>query len=371
MRKYCWMLFKALEFMNSRMPELDIRPEFILQLESYKETLTARGMGPKTSNWSKVYEKATNDFENEELMLRNTYLNSQVGPFVAYQTEELTNKPFKLKWIDEIIPTGRSLATIIDEKGTMTSSKTQDTLPNELTGGVNKDEEIIECKKTLRINIKLKTKVHAVRVKHPLSMKSHLATNQPKINYGFNKGVGKVVLSRNCGELVKKLFEFPPARAQHVPSFTTFNKPHRSTNSLAQEVFPVKQKKALSRSNSDVINYDAIFLHSMRESRNRRSSVKNELLKRKTSVQETKKGPVGTQMRTRSKISPLKGEQSPEPSQVVQKVVRTLKLNVRIPHPISTVKISGRNINPKKMLRTYNTSPIRTSGINSVRHFNN
>ena len=67
MRKYRWTLLKSLEFLNSRIPDLEIRPNFLKQLSEYENRLTARGLGPKTSNWVELFDNTTNEFENEEL----------------------------------------------------------------------------------------------------------------------------------------------------------------------------------------------------------------------------------------------------------------------------------------------------------------
>jgi len=333
MRKYRWSLFKALEFVNLRMPELEISAKSISQLETYKDHLIARGLGPKSSDWSKVYEK-TIEYENEELMLRNTYLNSQVGPFANYQIEEVADKSFRLKWIDQVYPTKHLLAIFIDEKSIIATSKTQDTLPNELM-----NEAVDKKVENKRIRLKAKSKVNMVRVKNTLSMESHLMI--------MNK--------------TEKMLKFSPAKAQQVPSFTTLSKFHRSTKSNEG----LLQKKTLSRSNSDIIYNDNILLNSVRDSRNKKELGKN-ILKRKSSIQETKKGP---DMRIRVKVMPHRGEESFESAKVIKK--ESLRLNGRVPHSIAVLKInltnveeaSGRNINPKKMLRTINT--------NSVKHFNN
>ena len=73
---------KTLEFLNSRRPELEIRPSFLAQLHNYERRLYERGIGPKTKRWNELADSNQPDIENEELILRNTYMNSQQGPFV-------------------------------------------------------------------------------------------------------------------------------------------------------------------------------------------------------------------------------------------------------------------------------------------------
>ena len=71
------------------MPEFEIRAPFIHQLAAYENRLITRRLEPKTTAWTEVFDKSTNDFENEELMLRNTYLNSQMGPIADFNSEDL------------------------------------------------------------------------------------------------------------------------------------------------------------------------------------------------------------------------------------------------------------------------------------------
>jgi hypothetical protein len=81
MRKYKWSLLKTLEFLNSRRPDLEIRATFIKQLEDLESRLRIRNLGPQTMRWDEISEE--NKFlESDELMLRNTFLNSQIGPVV-------------------------------------------------------------------------------------------------------------------------------------------------------------------------------------------------------------------------------------------------------------------------------------------------
>lgn len=112
MRKYRWSLLKTLEFINSRRPDLEIRPSFIHQLSAYENRLVTKGLGPKTSKWTEVND-ATNEFENEELLLRNTYLNAQMGPFADLTVVGNKEKITKLKWTDISSNNKVNLVTVI------------------------------------------------------------------------------------------------------------------------------------------------------------------------------------------------------------------------------------------------------------------
>lgn len=93
MRKYRWSLLKTLEFMNSRRPDLEIRVNFIQQLSDFENRLKHRGCGPQTKKWNELGTES--DFlESEELLLRNTFLNSKTG--VDFQRHIKETRPLML-----------------------------------------------------------------------------------------------------------------------------------------------------------------------------------------------------------------------------------------------------------------------------------
>lgn len=75
MRKYKWSLLKALEFLNSRRPDLEIRATFIHQLSAYEARLAKSVQGQISTKWNELSNKAPT-YACEELLLRNTFLNS-------------------------------------------------------------------------------------------------------------------------------------------------------------------------------------------------------------------------------------------------------------------------------------------------------
>lgn len=122
MSRYRWSLLKTLEFLNSRRPDLEIRATFIHQLTAYENRLVSQGIGPKTSKWTEVHDK-TNKFENEELLLRNTYLNAQMGPFADFSaTANEPGKQVKIKWVDTDSKQKILLATVIGAEETTSSA---------------------------------------------------------------------------------------------------------------------------------------------------------------------------------------------------------------------------------------------------------
>jgi protein-tyrosine phosphatase len=92
MKKYKWALTKSLEFLNSRKPDCKIKPQFLFQLVKLENSL-ALEMG---QNLSKLWDETE---DSEEILLRNTYLNSRPGTFVQQEGSKGSRK-IKLKWAD-------------------------------------------------------------------------------------------------------------------------------------------------------------------------------------------------------------------------------------------------------------------------------
>jgi len=99
MRHYQWSLLKTLEFLRSRRANFKMRTSFLRQLCGYEERLVTQGLGAKTTKWNEVLDQK-NFFENEELMMRNTYLNAQKGPCADFSVKGKQPNSTKLKWID-------------------------------------------------------------------------------------------------------------------------------------------------------------------------------------------------------------------------------------------------------------------------------
>lgn len=88
MKKYRWTLLKTLEFLNSRRPDLEIRANFIQQLNMFETYLTKCGLGPRTQDWNEISDN-TFYIENEELLLRNTFLNARMGPLAEFNQSSI------------------------------------------------------------------------------------------------------------------------------------------------------------------------------------------------------------------------------------------------------------------------------------------
>ncbi len=114
MKKFRWSMLKTLEFLNSRRPDLEIRANFIQQLRDYEQRLTRLGFGPKSASWNEfssgpypqvnphgVFLVNGKDQDKDELLLRNTFLNAQMGPIAQLNDLAGVIKSQRLKWVDE------------------------------------------------------------------------------------------------------------------------------------------------------------------------------------------------------------------------------------------------------------------------------
>lgn len=78
MMKFHWTLMKALEFVNARRPNLEIRGCFLQQLSAWERR--TRPVYPKRSDgWEDLLDSDHHAFL-DELLLRNTFMNAQIQP---------------------------------------------------------------------------------------------------------------------------------------------------------------------------------------------------------------------------------------------------------------------------------------------------
>lgn len=124
MRRYRWSLLKTLEFLNSRRPELEIRSSFISQLQGFEQVLVANGLGPKTSTWHELESKEIS-IDDEELLLRNTYCNSQNNPIADFSKASVhgIKQKSSLKWVDHVTGKKKSLAREGEKSRDLTKMK--------------------------------------------------------------------------------------------------------------------------------------------------------------------------------------------------------------------------------------------------------
>ena len=75
--RFNWTLFKTLEYLNSRRPDLEIRANFFHQLTNLEGRLIKNSNGNVTSSWNEV----CSELDNDEILLRNTFLNAKNAPY--------------------------------------------------------------------------------------------------------------------------------------------------------------------------------------------------------------------------------------------------------------------------------------------------
>jgi len=98
MKKHSWGLRKTMEFLSFRRPDMNLKPAFLQQLSGYERRLMAQATGPFSLDWS---DADFSRLESEELLLRNTYINSQMGPLAEFHANDgLPAKPRRLMWTD-------------------------------------------------------------------------------------------------------------------------------------------------------------------------------------------------------------------------------------------------------------------------------
>lgn len=99
MKKYKWGLRKTMEFLSTRRPDLNLKPSFLQQLSGYERRLMSQSKSAFSLDWN---DANFSRLESEELLLRNTYINSQMGPLIEFQTNDNADamKVPKLIWMD-------------------------------------------------------------------------------------------------------------------------------------------------------------------------------------------------------------------------------------------------------------------------------
>jgi hypothetical protein len=99
MKKYNWGLRKTMEFLSSRRPDLNLKPAFLQQLSGYERRLMAQSKHPPSLDWN---DADFSHLECEELLLRNTYINSQMGPLAEFNVGDSASvaRPRRLVWAD-------------------------------------------------------------------------------------------------------------------------------------------------------------------------------------------------------------------------------------------------------------------------------
>ena len=122
MRKFRWTLYKTLEFLHSRRPDLEIRASFFSQMNKLETRITSKG-GILYNSWDDLNEDQV--LREEELIIRNTFLNSKqnkpsIDEFMGLGIKKYMNKGYQkrmnLNWVDEVFRDKSRLTTEIKQK---------------------------------------------------------------------------------------------------------------------------------------------------------------------------------------------------------------------------------------------------------------
>mmetsp|Transcript_81430 Transcript_81430/g.186306 ORF Transcript_81430/g.186306 Transcript_81430/m.186306 type:complete len:524 (-) Transcript_81430:54-1625(-) len=95
MRKYCWTFHKTREFLQSRRPDIALKQAFLQQLHQYERRLLSTSQLPFSADWT---DTSQGNLESEDLLLRNTFLNSQ--PIPAGEPPRPNSNARRLAWAD-------------------------------------------------------------------------------------------------------------------------------------------------------------------------------------------------------------------------------------------------------------------------------
>ena len=96
MKKYKWCLQKCIEYIQTKKTDINIQPYFIEQLQRFQERLIHRGEQIKSTPWSD-----DNITDDEERLLRNTYINSLESSAGKVPKELISVKKSKhIEWAD-------------------------------------------------------------------------------------------------------------------------------------------------------------------------------------------------------------------------------------------------------------------------------
>ncbi|CAJ1427166.1 unnamed protein product [Effrenium voratum] len=98
MKKYNWGLRKTMEFISFRRPDMNLKPGFMQQLSAFERRLVERSKQPLSTDWT---DANFGNLEAEDLLLRNTYLNGQMGPLAEFHNDREAPRARRLVWLDQ------------------------------------------------------------------------------------------------------------------------------------------------------------------------------------------------------------------------------------------------------------------------------
>ena len=133
MKKYSWSLNKCLEFIASKKENLDIRNNYLSQLQDLHSRMS------KTNQLSCEWKNTSNE---EELLLANTFANAKVPKEISEETklEKKTNHR-RINWADK--PTVHKIGSHYPKEHQKALAKHKNPLKSILKGFQDPEEETI------------------------------------------------------------------------------------------------------------------------------------------------------------------------------------------------------------------------------------
>jgi len=112
MKKYSWSLRKTMEFLMARRPDISLKATFLQQLSQFERRLINFGSERLTTDWSDTPLRNQHPIECEELILRNTFINSQL--LISRDAANFPNKRAdpRLMWGDGFSDDKKSLERV-------------------------------------------------------------------------------------------------------------------------------------------------------------------------------------------------------------------------------------------------------------------
>ncbi|KAF4688784.1 hypothetical protein FOZ60_002449 [Perkinsus olseni] len=98
MRKYRWGMRKTLEFLQSRRPDVNLRQGYLQQLAAFERRLISYQKMKLSGDWS--LSSVTPKLDSEEYLLRNTFMNSQMGPLADLSIRSDADQKRSIDWSD-------------------------------------------------------------------------------------------------------------------------------------------------------------------------------------------------------------------------------------------------------------------------------
>ena len=95
MSKYSWGVFKTLDYLNSRRPNLNLGPNFVHQLVLLQKRLIYTYGRVLTYSWDEDSQ------DLEDLVLRNTYLNARYGANLDCESLDSDERNTSLTWAEK------------------------------------------------------------------------------------------------------------------------------------------------------------------------------------------------------------------------------------------------------------------------------